>query len=281
MQPTDPELRDALALLDAGEVELLHDMVIAKPLLLREVVQLDPAPPAYFAKPRLLWFIAENPIRNNTLSDRVVETTSALIQAARAVDVPSYTTDLTVTLGLVATGCVARQCGVQRALIETLSRAGGDANTPLLGAAAHGELEACEALLAQGASLTAPVAAAMGREEDLARELAAAEAQGDRTLNLQRALALAAVNGQAGCVRLALEAGADPNQMNPPGCHAHSTPLHQAVNRGHLDSVRTLIEAGADPSIKDRMFSGDALGWARHMGRGEIEAYLLNAAEPS
>ena len=68
--------------------------------------------------------------------------------------------------------------------------------------------------------------------------------------------------------------GADPNRFNPNHLHAHSTPLHQAIDSGSLASVDALVAGGAATDIRDKLFGGDALGWARHLGREEIAAYL-------
>ena len=42
-----------------------------------------------------------------------------------------------------------------------------------------------------------------------------------------------------------LNAGEDPSRYNPVGCHAHSTPLHQAALAGHIGVVRLLVQRGA------------------------------------
>ncbi|MAX26251.1 MAG: hypothetical protein CMJ19_17280 [Phycisphaeraceae bacterium] len=76
------------------------------------------------------------------------------------------------------------------------------------------------------------------------------------------------------CVRLLLEAGADPNAKAAVDaetdhfwrdiCVVGETPLHRAAAYGDEEMIRLLIGAGADPSIKDSR--GDsALTWfSRH-----------------
>ena len=61
-----------------------------------------------------------------------------------------------------------------------------------------------------------------------------------------RALALAAQFGHTDTVRMLLDAGEEPSRYNPIGCHAHSTPLHQAALAGHIEVVRLLVEAARD-----------------------------------
>jgi ankyrin repeat protein len=63
-----------------------------------------------------------------------------------------------------------------------------------------------------------------------------------------------------------LDAGEDPNRLNPEGMHAHSTPLHQAVLGGHADVVRLLVERGARLDIRDSVWNGTPLGWAIYGG---------------
>jgi ankyrin repeat protein len=114
------------------------------------------------------------------------------------------------------------------------------------------------------------VAAGVGRMEDARRLLASAGAE-DR----HRALALAAQFGHTEVVRLLLDAGEDPNRYNPIGFHSHSTPLHQAALAGHEEIVRLLVERGARVDAKDSLWQGTPAGWAKHVGRTQIEEYLL------
>jgi ankyrin repeat protein len=87
-------------------------------------------------------------------------------------------------------------------------------------------------------------------------------------------LALAAQHGHAEIVRLLLDAGEDPNRYDPIGCHAHSTPLHQAALAGHEGVVRLLVERGSRLDMEDIQFRGTALEWADHAGQTNIPAYL-------
>ena len=71
-----------------------------------------------------------------------------------------------------------------------------------------------------------------------------------------------------------LDAGDDPNRFNPPGTHAHTPPIHQAVAAGHLDVVKLLVERGARLDIRDTSYDSTPLGWANHCGQPEIAAFL-------
>ena len=93
-------------------------------------------------------------------------------------------------------------------------------------------------------------ASALGREERL-RELVKqtpAVAKGGFGAN---AMYFAAREGQTGCVRLLLDAGADPNERMPSWDTPDigPRPLDGAAARGHVDTVRLLLDRGADSKL--------------------------------
>ena len=89
-----------------------------------------------------------------------------------------------------------------------------------------------------------------------------------------RALALSAQFGHTQIVQILLDAGEDTNRYNPPGFHAHSTPLHQSALAGHEATVRLLVERGARLDFKDTMWQGTPEEWASHGGKTQIANYL-------
>jgi peptide-methionine (S)-S-oxide reductase len=134
---------------------------------------------------------------------------------------------------------------------------------------AHGELDAVTALLERGYPMTAPIAAALGRAGEL-RELLAAG--GDA----QIALAQAVINDRADTARVALEHGADANAFM--AVHAHSVPLHQAALHDDVELLALLVEHGARTDVRDTIWNGTPLGWARHEQRPRAAAYLESLA---
>jgi ankyrin repeat protein len=130
-------------------------------------------------------------------------------------------------------------------------------------------MQSVHALLARGARMTLPLAAALGRDEEAGQLLPKADAE-QRHL----ALALASQFGYLEVVRLLLDAGENPNRFNPVGGHSHSTPLHQAAGNGHLGVVKLLVEHGANLDTKDILFGGTPAGWANYAGRKDVEEYL-------
>jgi hypothetical protein len=250
----------AVELLDAGDAEGLRAHLQAHPGLVTQRVKLEPG---YFENPTLLAFCAENPIRHGRLPAGIVEVTRVILEAG-----PEPGT-LHFTLALVCSGRVARECGVQGALIDLLCDFGADPNHSLQAAVAHGEFAAVDALLRRGATLDLPTAAALGLVDEARAMLSGASPE-----SRHKALAFAAQHGRVETLRLLLDAGEDPNRFNPPNCHAHSTPLHQAVCYGHVETVRLLVERGARVDVEDRLHGGTALDWAEHCGQKEVEAYL-------
>lgn len=260
----DPVFRHAVDLLDAGDVTGLRAHLKKYPNLTGQRVLFEGG--NYFRNPSLLEFIAENPVRRGKLPGNIVQVAKVILDA----DVDRSA--LNETLMLVATGSVPRECGVQLALIDLLCDHGADPDSAIEAAALHGELEAVQALLARGARITLPVAAALGRVEDARRLLPNADAH-QRHL----AFALAAQFNQVEIVRLLLDAGEDPNRYNPVGGHSHTTPLHQAAGGGFDEMARLLVERGARLDLKDVLWHGTPANWARYAGKTELEAYLRAA----
>lgn len=259
----DPAFRRAVDLLDAGDAEGLRAHLREHPGVVRQRVRFEGG--NYFGNPALLEFAAENPIRHGRLPANIVEVTRVVLDAGAKTD----RTALDAALGLVASGRVPREQGVQIPLIDLLCDHGADPDVAMLPALAHGEFAAADALLRRGATMELTVAAGTGRLEEARRSLPAASPE-----ERHRALALAAQHGHAEVVRLLLDAGEDPDRYNPVGCHSHSTPLHQAALQGHEAVVRLLVERGARLDVKDVLYQGTPADWARHAGRPAIEEYL-------
>jgi ankyrin repeat protein len=259
----DAAFRHAIDLLDDGDVDGLRNHLINHPGLVRQRVVFEGG--NYFRDPTLLEFVAENPVRHDSLPPNIVAIARTILDAGaraeqRAVD---------STLGLVCSGRVSRECGMQIPLVELLCDYGADPDGAMGAALGHGEFEAVDALIRRGAKIDLTAAAATGRVDDARGLLSAADAE-----RRHRALALAAQYGHAEIVRLLLDAGEDPNRYNPEGAHSHSTPLHQAALAGHADVVRLLVDRGARLDIRDIHYRGTPLEWAEYAGRTQVAEYL-------
>ena len=260
-QIEDPVFRRGVDLLDAGDIAALRAHLKEHPNLAHRRGVFEGR--NYFRNPTLLEFVAENPIRQGTMPANIVAITQVILAAG------AERSAVNETLGLVCSGRVPRECGVQLELIDLLCDRGAEAESSVQTALVHGEFEAVHALMRRGARINLAIAAALGRTEVVAGLLAEGNHE-DR----HRAFALASQFGHLEIVRMLLDAGEDPDRYNPLGTHSHSTPLHQAALAGHDQIVRLLVERGARLDLKDILWQGTPADWAEHAGNRELEAYL-------
>jgi len=282
---TDASFRSAVEAIDSGDVALLRQLLEADASL--AVRRLDRPEKGYFARPYLLWFVADNPIRHEKLPANIVEVAEMILVALRASGDAGYASIVNYTLGLVCTGRIPKECGVQIPLMELLVRYGAAVKGSVLGAIGQRNFEAARWLLAHGSSYDPGTAVGLDDVEGAARLAGGATAS-----QLYVALVVAAFFGKAEMIRLLLGAGADANGSGTSedfgGFHSHASALHQAVYSGSIEAVRLLVEAGADLAAMDAAYQGTPLGWARYMreeeavgeeekGRfAEIEGYLAS-----
>lgn len=260
-----------------GDVDALERLLAAEPALVRarstRVTRWDP--PVHRAT--LLHYLAANgvEVHRQRSPANAVDVARCLLAAGAEPDaLASMYGGEHATLAMLVSSTPPADAGVQVALIHVLVDGGArvdgaDVRTAL----ASGFRDAAEALVQRGAPVeTLAVAAGLGRAEDVER-LVTAAAPDER----QAALALAAQHGHAALVARLLDAGADPDRFNPEGLHAHSTPLHQAALAGHVEVVRVLIDRRARLDVRDRLWDGTPLGWARHAGRDDVVRLLAVA----
>jgi hypothetical protein len=269
---SDPQFREAIRALDEGNADALARLLSTYPRLVRE--HLDFPNAGYFSHPYLLWFIAENPIRTGKLPGNIADVARVIISAAERASVSTLTHQTNYTLSLVCSGRVPRECGVQLELIDLLIDKGADPTKALIPAMVHKEIAAVEQLLAHNATLSLPVAVGVKRKHDIQTLSLAASA-----VERQEALAVAALYGDAETLSLLIAQGADVNTYCPDGFHAHATPLHHAVSSGSLEVVKVLVKAGANVMVKDKVYQGTPIGWARHMEREDLVTYLQEFME--
>ena len=292
-EPLDSIFRLAVAAVDAGDEAGLTRLLAEHPRLVRERLdapgewlrtKVGDALDGFFKAPYLLWFVAEDPVRNAELPANVARLARTIIEAAHREGVDSLQQQLDPALHLAVCSPVGRTSGRQRELIDVLLDAGAsiarrprDLGGVPVQALICGNVGAAEQLIARGAELTLPAAVCLDRWDEFARLLAAADGS-DR----QVALSLAALNGKARGVAALVAAGADFNAYAT-GFYTHATPLHHAVCSGSLDTVEVLVEAGASFATKDTAWNGTALGWAayyqrEHAGDDRAKTYEAIAA---
>ena len=78
----------------------------------------------FFRRPYLLWFVAEDPVRNGRLPENIAALARAIIDAARHESTSNLQVQLDYALTLVSWSWIARRSGVQIELIDALIDAG-------------------------------------------------------------------------------------------------------------------------------------------------------------
>jgi peptide-methionine (S)-S-oxide reductase len=263
----DSAFRDAVAAIDAGDVASLERLLAATPALVRERLtrpgawlrdKVGRALDGFFRGPYLLWFVAEDPVRNGTLPPNIAHVARVIIQAAQRENVETLQEQLDYALRLVAWSGVAATCGVQNDLIDVLADAGASLDGVGDTALVNRHVSAAAHLVDRGAPLTLATALCLGRWND-GRRLAAIADSTER----KDALVLACLNGHAAAIQVLIDVGIDVDTPSR-NIYAHATPLHHAVCSGSLEAVTALVEAGANLHIKDRAEHATPRGWAEY-----------------
>jgi peptide-methionine (S)-S-oxide reductase len=258
---------EAVAAIDAGDVPRLKALLDAHPELLSARLekpsaklraQVGNALDGFFKRPYLLWFVAEDPVRNRRLPHNISEVTRAIIHACGQHKVANLQEQLDTALRLVAWSSVAAQCGVQLELIDELINAGAAPGENANNALVNGHFAAAEHLIKRGGTLTLPAALCLERWDALSQLIKKASPAGR-----QFSFVLAALNGKAAAVKRMLENGCPVNEPSA-DLYSHGTALHHAVCSGSLETVKVLVAAGADLNRQDSVWQGTPLGWANH-----------------
>jgi ankyrin repeat protein len=264
-----------------GDAGTLHELLKADPRLVRarsrRVTHFDP--PVHRAM--LLHYVAANGVEGyrQRSPKNAADVTRLLLEAgADANAVCSLYGGECTTMALLVSSTPPDRANVQVPILDVLIDHGasltpvgeGNWTSPIETALVFNKSAAARRLVERGAPVqTVAAAAGLGRIDDVRRLLPTSSA-----LDRRRALALASQAGQSQAVTALLDAGEDPNQFNPPGTHAHTPPLHQAVASGQLSIVKLLVNRGARLDIKDSIYHSTPLGWAIYCEKPEIETYL-------
>lgn len=273
----DAIFQNAVTAIDAGDLAALDRQLAIHPWLAWERLEapgkwlrdhVGDALNGFFAKPYLLWFVAEDPVRTGKLPANIAAIARKIIATAQNAQAASLPNTADYALRLVCWSWIARDCGVQIELIDVMLAADatldgeqvyeGRYGTHADSAIYNRNFAAAEHLIARGATVTLTVAACLNRWDDLER-LAPKALQSD----LRNSFVQAALNGNAEALRRMLALGIDPTTVSERN-QSHGTALHHAVWSGSLDAVKVLVEAGADVTRRDTIYDGTPMGWARH-----------------
>ena len=263
----DELFRQAVARIDSGDAAGLEDLLRLEPILLSARLnepgswlrdKVGNAIDSFFAQPYLLWFVAEDPVRNGRLPPNIAEIAKLIIELAARADIDSLNEQLDYAIQLVCWSWIARECGVQIALLDVMLDAGASVRGSTENALVNGNIEAAEHLVNRGVPLTLASAACLGYWEIV--ESLGANATSDEK---QFALVLCALRGKTDGIAKLLPLNVDVNQPSKT-LYSHGTPLHHAVASGSLSCVKLLLSAGANPNVVDAVWQGTPLGWAEH-----------------
>lgn len=273
----DALFQRAVSAIDAGDVNELEQLVAANPRLVRERLgspgawlrdKVGNALDGFFQRPYLLWFVAEDPVRNGQLPGNIADVTRAILRAVERESVETLREQLDHALRLVSWSWIARDCNVQIELIDLLIDAGAALDGNPENALVNSNVAAVVHLVERDAPVSLATALCLGRWDDVRRLGATASAE-----DKQFGLVLAALKGKAEALAKVIDLGVD---LNAPcaNLYSHATALHHAVYSGSLDAVKVLVEAGAAPDTKDKIYGGTPLGWAEFGNQMEISEYL-------
>jgi hypothetical protein len=273
----DALFQRAVLAIDAGDEKELRDLLDEHPELATQRLtapgewltgSIGDALKHFFKDPYLLWFVSEDAVRNKILPSNIASIASIIIGIAKKENPSGIKEQLDYGLKLVAWSSVARECGVQIALLDVMIDAGAAINGVSNDALVNGNFEAAEHLINRGAGMTLATALLLGKWEE-AEQLAAVASPDQK----QFSFILSALNGKAEAVSRALSYGADINKPSK-DLYSHATALHHAVYSGSMETVKVLVEAGADMAIRDSLWDGTPLGWAEYGGQDAIAEYL-------
>jgi hypothetical protein len=265
----DPDFRRAIQLVNAGNVARLRNLLAAHPDLARKRLRLQASGP--FANPGLLEIAAAAHQRGGRVPADLVHVASTVLKAGADRDKKMVQRALNL-----ASANSWDDAASQRRMIRLLLRHGATPEPAMPRAAFQGAHTALEELVRHGGRLDFIAAATLGRVGEMQKRLSRT-----RSLARRKALALASVHGQTEAVRLLLDAGLDPDRMNPRGFYEHSTPIHQAVWFDRLETVKLLVERGADLTIRDKTHKGTPLDWAVYGKKKRIESFLRSKGAPT
>ena len=274
-----PRFGEALAALDAGDVERLRGILSDDPALVRARTNLDP-PYHYFTGATLLHHVAGNPGRDAPLPANVVEAARLLLDAGADPDASTLGPNGGTTMGLLVTSKQASDRGVTGPLMDLLLARGAalDLDRPgvLDASLANHAPRAAEKMIELGAKPDLFAAASLGRLDllgamfDADGRLLARPRRRGRPMRERDAVGLALLYAYVAkrreAVDFLLEKDGD---WNMTGVN-NGAVLHRAAWDGDLEMVQRLVARGADISNRDNPFNSTPLSWAQHNKQAEV-----------
>ncbi len=283
-----PRFDEAVAAIDAGDLERVRSLIASEPGLIQARTNLKP-PYHYFTGPTLLHHVAGNPDRGRLtgklgpLPRNIVEIARLLLDSGADVNALTLGPNGGTTMGLVITSKQASDANVAVQLMDVLLEYG--ATLDLGEGALDDSLKnyaprAAEKMIELGAKVDVCAAAALGRM-DLLREFFDTEGRlrsrprrGGKAMTERDAIGLAMlfayVNKHPDAVDFLLEKDGNWDMIGV----NNGTALHRAAWAGDLDMVKRLVAKGADISNRNNPFTATPLSWAQHNKQTEVFEWM-------
>lgn len=288
-----PRFDEAVAAVDAGDVDRLRTLLDAHPELVRARTNLEP-PFGYFAGATLLHHVAWNPSRRTQVPRNIVEITRLLLDRGADPDAITLGRSAGTTMGLLVTSKTASDANVSGPLIQLLVDRGAtlDLRTSepvipdwgkqniLYVALSNYAYRAAEKLIELGAKPDLCAAAALGRMDlvegffdqsgHLGKSARRPGSQLSERDTIGLALLFAYVNKHPPVVDFLLEKDGN---WNMTGVN-NGAAMHRAAWGGDLEMVQRLVAKGADVGNRDNPFDSTPLSWAQHNKQTEVFAWM-------
>ncbi|AIE86829.1 ankyrin repeat domain-containing protein [Fimbriimonas ginsengisoli] len=284
-----PRFDDAVAAMDAGDVDRLRALLHENPELVHARTNLEP-PYHYFTGATLLHHIAGNPDRGRLsgelgpMPENIVEVGRLLLDSGADVHATTLGPNGGRTMGLLVTSKPASDYNVSGPLIDLLLEYGDeiDLSRPdcLYPSLINHAPRAAERMIELGAKADLFAAAALGRL-DLVK--AAFDEKGrlrsklkprGRVLSQRDAIGLAMlvayVRRQSHVVDYLFEKNGNWDMIGV----NNGTALHRAAGDGDLAMVQRLVAKGANVNDRNNPFVATPLSWADHMGQPEVVRWI-------
>ena len=284
-----PRFDEAVAAMDAGDVDRLRRLLAADPALVRARTNLDP-PFHYFTGATLLHHVAGNPDRGRLDGTRAplpansAEIARALLEAGADVNAVTLGPNAGDTMGLLVTSKQASDADVVGPLIDVLLAHGGiidvTSDACLDASLANHAPRAAEKMIALGAKPDVLAAAALGRMDllhtffDGDGRLTSCPRRHDKEMTARDAVGLALlyayVREQRAVVDFLLEKDGNWDMVGV----NNGAVLHRAAFAGDLEMLQRLLARGASTVNRDNPFHSTPLGWADHNNQAEVVRWM-------
>ena len=274
-----PRFAEAVAALDAGDVDRLRALLREDPALVQARGDLEP-PYGYFTGATLLHHVAANPYRV-PLPPNIVEVARLLLDAGA--DANALTVSPgggNTTMALIITSAHCSTVGAAAPLMDLLLARGAklDVRSPeaLRDSITNYGFQAAEKMIQLGATMDVLAAAALGRMDvlrglfDAGGRLTALPVRDGQRLSEPDAIGLAFLHAYVGREKEAADFLLEKDgNWNMIGVN-NGTALHRATSGGDLPMVKRLVQKGADLNDRNNPFGATPISWAEHVHHQEV-----------